>query len=173
MDPIHFINWHLSARFFVWSMPEPVWFYSRLVSCSRNTWFNDWLIFAWLKQMLLTSSSCFSGHDNKKDTVAVQMDTTVHYTRNTSPLSWTHKEQRIRYWCKTLNNLFQVGNKCIIEKMKPSLRQMRESFIKYEIPRNKNFIRIRNKNFCILLVILKLSLLAIKISWLQCVYSLL
>ena len=113
MDPIHFINWHLSARFFVWSMPEPVWFYSRLVSCSMNTWFNDWLIFAWLKQMLLTSSSCFSGHDNKKDTAAVQMDTTVHYTRNTSPLSWTHKEQRIRYWCKTLNNLFQVGNKCI------------------------------------------------------------
>ena len=160
MDPIHFINWHLSARFFVWSMPEPVWFYSRLVSCSMNTWFNDWLIFAWLKQMLLTSSSSFSGHDNRKEPRGCSNGyNSALYKEYITP------RQNLK---QLISGQEQVHS--LIKKMKPSLRQMRESFIKCEIPKNKNFIRIRNKNFWILLVILKLSLSAIKISWSQCMF---
>ena len=150
MDPIHFINRHLSARFFVWSMPEPVWFYSRLVSCSMNTWFNDWLIFAWLKQMLLTSSSSFSGHDNRKEPRGC---------------SNGYNSALYKEYITPRQNLKQL-----FSGQEPSLRQMRESFIKCEIPKNKNFIRIRNKNFWILLVILKLSLSAIKIPWSQCMF---
>ena len=119
----------------------------------------DWL-FGQLKQMLLTSSSSFSGHDNRKEPCGCSNGyNSALYKEYITP------RQNLK---QLISGQEQVHS--LIKKMKPSLRQMRESFIKCEIPKNKNFIRIRNKNFWILLVILKLSLSAIKISWSQCMF---